>query len=101
MFSVCSTAVCLSTSTQAPPTHWKQVVLWLEAGNRSPVTAGTTVLGKLTYRRLHEENPRDYEITMEWRLSTDQPTAGYLCCSGCCYCYEEAVFVCVIALLLL
>lgn len=67
-----SKEIVLSTASQDEPTHWKQVVLWLEPENCSSITAGTKVEGKVIYERC-KENARHYWIHLHWKVSTPQP----------------------------
>lgn len=57
-----SPKVTLSTAPGAPPTHWKQTVVYL--GVFAPVEAGGMLSAQLTLRQ-SAENPRQYDITVE------------------------------------
>lgn len=54
--------VVLCTSPGAPPTHWKQTVVYL--GVFAPVEAGDELSARLTFRQ-SAENPRQYDISVE------------------------------------
>merc|ERR1712039_388560 len=54
--------IMLLTGPGAPPTHWKQTVVYL--GAFVPVEAGDTLPATLTFRR-HPDNHRQYDISVE------------------------------------
>lgn len=60
--------VTLSTTPDAPDTHWKQLALWLQPEHRQALSSGDRVMGTLQYLRA-THNARAYDITVTWRYN--------------------------------
>ena len=52
---------------EAPDTHWKQTVLWLDPSYRLPIDNESKIMGMIKYTRL-QVNPRSYKISLAWSL---------------------------------
>ncbi|RKU40398.1 type I protein arginine N-methyltransferase Rmt1 [Coniochaeta pulveracea] len=70
-FSACHKPVRFSTGPHTKYTHWKQTVLYLK--DVLTVEQGEKVQGSLSSKP-NEKNPRDLDITVEYKLLTQDPT---------------------------
>jgi protein arginine N-methyltransferase 1 len=70
-FSACHKPVRFSTGPHTKYTHWKQTVLYLK--DVLTVEQGEKVYGSLS-NKPNEKNPRDLDITVEYKLDTQDPT---------------------------
>jgi hypothetical protein len=61
--------VVLDTSPHAPPTHWKQTMLFLREGRQ--LQAGDRVTGTVQLQRPHAY-PRGYDIVLNIRFGNDE-----------------------------
>ncbi len=62
---------CLSTGAQAPSTHWRQTVLWLNPNHRVKATTDMVLRGSVTYAR-SGDNKRNYNMILRWMHPFDR-----------------------------